>query len=147
MLMCYHPFHRWNYDFICVELFVTLPHSYIPAKCPGGLWNFHRGMNLNIHWGTIERLWYNEIWQWPGILNLWPGIPAGVIFYRGHPRWVNFTPGWKPAGHLAGMYLLMKNFERSQRFSDTFMNASGELRKTTFLSHCQLNRSTYSEYS
>ena len=49
--------------------------------------NFHRGIILTIfHWGTIERLCYNGIQQWPGTQNLWPGI------------WHNFLPGISPLG-------------------------------------------------
>ena len=32
-------------------------------------------------------------------------FPAGIFLHRGFPRWVLFLPGWKPAGHLAGMLL------------------------------------------
>ena len=37
------------------------------------------------------------------MLNFWQGIPADIVFYQGHPRWVYFLPGWKPAGHLDGI--------------------------------------------
>ena len=42
-----------------------------------------------------------EVWKWLVRLNLWPEIPAGIIFYLGYPRAASlFLPGWKPAGHL-----------------------------------------------
>ena len=35
------------------------------------------------------------------MLDLCPGIPAGIILYRGYPRWLIILPGCKPVGQLA----------------------------------------------
>ena len=32
-----------------------------------------------------------------------PGIPGGIFFYRGYPRW-RFLPGWPPPGKVPGAW-------------------------------------------
>ena len=61
---------------------------FIPAKWPGGLWNspgndFEHFPQRN----SKKKLWYDEIWPWPRMVSLWPGIPANIIFYWGFPWW------------------------------------------------------------
>ena len=31
-------------------------------------------------------------------------FPAGIFLHQGFPHWALVLPGWKPAGHLAGIY-------------------------------------------
>ena len=98
----------YGYKYLIDQLRIAwLWHYYIPTKCPGGLWKFHRddlftGIS-HFSRGYSARNIFIEVWRWRGMLNLWPRFPAGKIFYRGYPRWLIFSPGWKPARQLPGM--------------------------------------------
>ena len=93
---------EWGNDkgltsFVCV--FVLWD---IPAKCPGRLLKFYRGCIFQkFHRDRFFSPGYifAEVWEWPGMLNLWAGIPTGKIFYRGFPHWLVFT-GVEAGGEL-----------------------------------------------
>ena len=70
------------------------------------------------------------------MLNFWPGIPAGIIFYWRYPRWVYFSPRWKPSGHWSGMFLWMPPFIHIPHFHKVLTKIS-LIRLVHFsLNHC-----------